>query len=70
MYMGIRGPDGAGEGDLHEGEEPRDHHRMIVRLRNRNIYTEIRGPDRAGERDLHEGEEPREHAQGGSAPAQ
>ncbi len=39
MYMGIRGPDGAGEEDLHEGEEPGEHHRMVVRLRSRNIYV-------------------------------
>jgi hypothetical protein len=39
MYMGIRGPDGAGEGDLHEGEEPGEHHGMVVHLRSRNICT-------------------------------
>jgi hypothetical protein len=36
---GDCGPDGAGEGDLHEGEEPGKHHRVVVHLRSRNICT-------------------------------
>ena len=36
---GDCGPDGAGEGDLHQGEEPGEHHRVVVRLRSRNICT-------------------------------
>ena len=59
--MRIQGPDGAREGDLHEGEEPGEHHRMVVRLHSRNIYMRIQGPDGASEGDLHEEEEPGDH---------
>jgi hypothetical protein len=39
-----RGPDGAGEGDLHEGEQPGEDQGMVLSLRRRTKYQVISIP--------------------------